>query len=82
MTSAPNVWQLVPWEGNPSLNHMCWRRKIGKTTVSVGAGDFLTISFDAGPSSDDSFSSTRWRPDGNLTEQEGMAYAERVLAGQ
>ena len=68
-----NKWNLVDWDGNPSLGLKCWRKRFKRGHVSVGAGEWLSIVHSFGPDSEDSFCSTRWRKDGNhLTEQEAM----------
>lgn len=67
------TWELVEWDGNPSLNYKCWRKKFGSGHVSVGAGDFLSVVFSYGASSADSYSSTRWDYDRPaITEEEAM----------
>lgn len=45
----------------------------------MGVGDdFMTIVYSYGANSDDSCSSTRWRPDGkHLTEEQAMALVDR-----
>lgn len=54
-------WTLIDWDGNPDMKLKCWRKSFGRGNVSVGAGDdFLSVVFDYGPNSDDSYSSTRW----------------------
>lgn len=69
-------WTRVPWEGNPHLNLECWRKSFGSGHVSVGIGELLTITFSYGNNSDDSLSSTRWREEGNLTEEEAMTLVD------
>lgn len=73
MSKNKHEWELIDWDGNPDLNHKCWRKKFGRGYVSVGVGDFLHVVFSYGPNSEDSYSSTRWdydRP--TITEEEAM----------
>lgn len=65
-------WTLTPWDGNPSLNLQCWRKSFFGGYVSVGVGEFDTVSFSYGANSDASFSSTRWRKNRVIPEQEMM----------
>jgi len=67
-----NNWQLIDWDGNRALGLKCWRKKFDGGHVSVGCGDFLTICHSFGPNSTRSYSDTRWRPDGPITEQQAM----------
>lgn len=67
-----NGWVLTYWDANSATGAMCYRKKFGKGHVSVGCGDSLTISYSFGANSDLSYSCTRWRKDGTITEQEAM----------
>jgi hypothetical protein len=71
-----NGWELIPWDGNPELGLFCWRKRFGRGHVSVGVGAFTSIVYSYGANSDDSISSTRWRPDRPLTEAEAMALVD------
>lgn len=77
--AAQNGWQLVEWDGNPELKHMCWRKEFGHGTVSVGCDKFALIVHSFGANSDNSFSSTRIRvtEDRILTERQGMEETDR-----
>jgi hypothetical protein len=73
-------WTKIPWDGNRALRLECWRKSFGRGHVSVGIGDFDTICYSFGANSDDSYSSTRWRPDGaTISEQEAMENVDREL---
>ena len=72
-----NAWTLTNWDGNPDLRHMCWRKKFGRGHVSVGCGDFLHIVHSFGADSDNSYSGTRWRAKGPISEQEAMALVDK-----
>ena len=74
---AKHDWQLVSWDGNPDLRHTCWRKKFGRGHVSVGCGDFLHIVHSFGADSDYSYSSTRWRADGRISEEAAMALVDK-----
>ena len=65
-------WTKIPWDGNPSLKLECYRKSFGRGHVSVGIGEFTTIVYNYGANSDNSYSSTRWRENGNISEQEAM----------
>lgn len=69
-------WTKVPW-GNPDLNHWCWRKSFRRGHVSVGIGEFTLIVFSYGTNSPDSFSSTRWRKWGCITEEEAMRLVDK-----
>ncbi len=79
---AKHIWVKVPWDGNPALGLVCWRKKFGRGHVSVGCGDYLSIVHSFGANSDDSYSSTRWRADRVLTEQEAMDLVDAQYAKQ
>jgi hypothetical protein len=71
-------WTLIDWDGNPALHLKCWRKSFGRGHVSVGVGKFQNIVYSHGANSEDSLSSTRWRPDGkHQTEKEAMAMVDR-----
>ena len=72
-----NEWKLMDWDGNPALKLKCWRKKFRRGYVSVGVGDFDLIVYSYGANSEDSLSSTRWRKDGSITEQEAMDTVDR-----
>ena len=72
-----NGWKKIPWDGNPDLNLMCWRKKFGRGHVSVGCKDFLLIVMSYGADSDDSYSSTRWRKDRVLSEKEARDLVDK-----
>lgn len=65
-------WTLIDWDGNPSLKYKCWRKSFRNGHVSVGVGDFTTVVFSYGANSDHSYSSTRWRAPGIITESNAM----------
>jgi hypothetical protein len=65
-------WTLIDWDGNTALGYKCWRKSFGKGHVSVGVGEFQTICYSYGANSGDSLSSTRWRKDGVISEQDAM----------
>lgn len=65
-------WTKIDWDGNTALGFKCFRKNFGKGHVSVGIGEFTTIVFSYGNNSGNSMSSTRWRENGNITEQEAM----------
>lgn len=67
------TWKRIPWDGNPELGYECWRKKFGHGHVSVGIGDFLHVGHSFGRASEFSFSSTRWRRDGPISEEQAMA---------
>lgn len=71
-----HTWQLIEWDGNPSLGLKCWRKKFGRGYVSVGAGDFLSIVYSYGAESEDSMCGSRYRKDGPISEQEAMALVD------
>jgi hypothetical protein len=77
MSKAAHAWELIDWDGNPELGLKCYRKKFGSGKVSVGVGEFTIIGYSYGPDSDYSLSSTRWRKDGNITEQQAMAIVDR-----
>jgi hypothetical protein len=66
------MWTLIDWDGNPSLKLQCWRKSFRHGHVSVGVGDFHNIVYSYGANSDDSISSTRWRPNGVIPELDAM----------
>lgn len=70
-------WTRIPWDGNTELGYECYRKSFGHGHVSVGIGDFTYIVYSYGPNSDSSLSSTRWRKDGNITEQEAMDLVDK-----
>ena len=70
-------WTLIDWDGNTELGYKCWRKTFGKGHVSVGVGEFTNIVYSYGKSSQDSMSSTRWRKDGNISEEEAMALVDK-----
>lgn len=70
-------WTLIDWDGNPALKLKCWRKSFGRGHVSVGVGEFTTISYSHGANSDDSLSSTRWRKSGTISEAQAMAIVDR-----
>ena len=70
-------WTLIDWDGNRELGYKCWRKTFGKGHVSVGVGKFTNIVYSYGKSSQDSMSSTRWRKDGNISEEEAMALVDK-----
>jgi len=72
-------WTLIDWDGNPALGYQCYRKSFGKGHVSVGVGDFLTVVFSFGANSDDSYSSTRWRADGTISEDEAMTQVDESM---
>ncbi len=72
-----NTWQKIDWDGNRKLKLKCWRKKFGRGHVSVGIGDFLLIAFSYGANSDNSMSSTRWRHNRILSEQEAMDWVDK-----
>ena len=67
-------WTLIDWDGNHDLHLKCYRKRFGNSGghVSVGVGDFHLICYSYGANSARSMSSTRWRKDRILTEQEAM----------
>ena len=65
-------WTLINWDENTELGYKCYRKSFGRGYVSVGVGEFTTIVYSYGASSDNSMSSTRWRKDGNISEKEAM----------
>lgn len=67
---TPEGWDLIDWDGNPSLKLKCWRKKFGRGHVSVGVGDFTLVSFNYGANSDDSYS----------TDRNGMTEVDAMLA--
>lgn len=70
-------WTLIDWDGNRELGYKCWRKTFGKGHVSVGVGIFTNIVYSYGKSSQDSMSSTRWREDGNISEEEAMGIVDK-----
>ena len=71
-------WTLIDWDGNSDLGYTCWRKVFGRGNVSVGVGEFDAIVYDYGPNSDNSLSSTRWRPNGkHITETEAMIHVDK-----
>lgn len=79
-------WTRIPWDGNPALDLECWSKSFREGHVSVGIGEFTTVVFSYGPDSAFSYSGTRWRKDGTLSEEEAMRLVDmtegRSLAGQ
>lgn len=70
-------WTLIDWDGNPDLHLKCYRKRFRKSGhVSVGVGDFHLICYSYGANSELSLSSTRWRSDRIITEQEAMALVD------
>lgn len=69
-------WTLIDWDGNRKLKLKCWRKSFGRGHVSVGVGLFDLIVYSYGPNSDDSISSTRWRENGTITEEQAMAMVD------
>jgi hypothetical protein len=67
----------MAWDGNPALEQQCWRKRFGQGHVSVGVGDFHAVVFSYGANSDRSYSSTRCRAEGVLSEQEAMEAVDR-----
>ena len=65
-------WTLIDWDGNRELGYKCYRKSFKRGYVSVGVGEFTNIVYSYGANSIYSMSSTRWRKDGNITEQEAM----------
>lgn len=76
MAKQQNEWELIEWDGNPALKLKCWRKKFGCGYVSVGVGDFLTVSYSYGANSDDSISSTRWHYDRIISEKDMMDFVD------
>jgi len=74
MAKQQNEWELIEWDGNPSLK--CWRKKFGSGCVFVGVGDFLTVCYSYGANSDDSVSSTRWHYDRIISEKDMMDFVD------
>ena len=72
-TQKYNDWTLIDWDGNKSLNYKCYRKSFGRGYVSVGVGEFNSIIYSYGASSEDSMSSTRWRKTGTITEEQAMS---------
>lgn len=71
-------WTIIDWDGNTSLGYKCYRKSFGKGHVSVGIGDFDLIVYSYGANSEDSLSSTRWRPNGvAISEQEVMSIVDK-----
>lgn len=68
-------WTRIPWDGNPDLKLECWRKSFGRGHVSVGIGEFLTVTFSFGANSDDSHSSTRWNYENCPIPEERMMHA-------
>lgn len=73
------TWTKIPWDGNPDLNLECWRKSFGRGYVSVGIGDFDLVCYSFGANSDKSFSSTRWRKDGTISEQAAMKLVDEEM---
>jgi len=74
-----NGWKRIPWDGNPAMKLMCWRKKFGRGHVSVGCGKFLDVSFSYGANSDNSFCGTRWDYDrAPISEAEMMRRVDRA----
>jgi hypothetical protein len=67
-----NDWTLIDWDGNTTLGYKCWRKSFGRGHVSVGVGNFDLIVYSHGANSDESLSSTRWRKNGNISENDAM----------
>lgn len=72
-----NDWTIIDWDGNKSLGYKCYRKSFGRGHVSVGIGEFTHIVYSYGASSDNSLSSTRWRENGNISEQDAMAIVDK-----
>jgi hypothetical protein len=77
MKTIYNDWTIIDWVGNPALKHKCYAKTFGRGTVYVGIGDFDRIVFSYGASSEYSYSSTRWRENGHITEQQAMAAIDK-----
>lgn len=75
--SKSTGWERVPWHGNPTLGHECWRKKFGRGHVYVGIGDFTLVCYSYGANSDDSKSGTRWLYDTIISEEDMMAHIDR-----
>lgn len=70
-------WTKINWDGNRSLKLKCWRKSFGRGHVSVGIGDFFLICYSYGANSDFSCSSTRERPNGDMSVQDAMKMVDR-----
>jgi len=70
-------WTLIQWDGNRKLNLKCWRKSFGRGHVSIGVGEFTTIVYNYGVNSVFSCSCTRWRKEGNITEEEAMKMVDK-----
>ena len=71
------TWTKSPWDGNPDLGYECWRKSFRRGHVSVGVGDFQLVVYSYGPNSDESLSSTRWRPAGPVSEEQAMEWVDK-----
>ena len=79
LTKPKNEWELIDWDGNPALGLKCYRKKFGRGHVSVGVGEYTTITYSFGRDSDHSFSDTRRRPKSAITEQQAMELVESTI---
>jgi hypothetical protein len=70
-------WNLIKWDGNLELGYKCYRRVFKGGHVSVGVGEFTTIVHSFGANSHRSYSSTRWRESGTLSEVEAMDLVDK-----
>ena len=70
-------WTRIPWDGNKDLGYECWRKSFGSRHVSVGIGEFDLVVHSFGASSDKSYSGTRWRKNGSITEEEAMEIIDK-----
>ena len=71
-------WTEIDWDGNLSLNYRCFRKHFTKKGyVSVGIGEFTNIVYSYGANSQSSGSSTRWRKDGTISEQDAMNMVDK-----
>jgi hypothetical protein len=70
-------WTEIEWDGNKSLGYKCFRKSFGRGHVSVGIGEFTNIVYSYGANSENSMSSTRWRENGNITEQQAMDLVDK-----
>ena len=76
-TEKYSEWTLIDWDGNRELGYKCYRKSFGGGHVSVGVGIFTSIVYSYGANSEDSMSSTRWRENGTISEDDAMRMIDK-----
>ena len=68
-------WKLIDWWGNSELGLKCWFKQFGGRSVSIGVGDFHSVSY-GGTRNDEAICGTRWHYGKIISEQDMMDFVD------